>query len=104
MSNRDNLIAYLATLAAIVLLALVAAAVCMVAKIDSEVNLARIIGALAFVSAAITGLIGVIGTFRGARVETGNTQADANMATMIDKLPPTTIGTGTAVPVEEPTP
>lgn len=104
MSDRDNLISYLATLFGIVFLALAAAAVCLFAKVDTEVNLARILGGLSFISAAITGLIGVIGTFRGRNAPVGNTQADANLATALDKLAPTTTGTGPAVPLEEAAP
>ncbi|HEY9250906.1 MAG TPA: hypothetical protein VIO38_17315 [Rariglobus sp.] len=99
MTDRENLIAYLATLFAISILSLAAAAVCMAARVTTEVDLARIIGALAFISAAITGLIGVIGTFRGKSGTSA--QADANLATALDKLPPATTGTGPAVPLEE---
>lgn len=66
MRDRHNLIAYLATIGAIVLLALAAAAVCLFAKVDSEVNLARTIGGLAFISAAIAGLTGIAGTFKAS--------------------------------------
>lgn len=101
MTDRDNLIAYLSTLSAIVALALSAAGVCMFARVGTEVDLARIISALAFISAAITGLIGVIGTFRGKN-SAGSTQADANLATALDKLPPATTGTGPAQPLDTP--
>jgi Ca2+/Na+ antiporter len=70
MNNRHNLIAYLATLAGIILLALSAAAVCIWCPANSEVALARVLGALAFISAAITGLIGVIGTFKATQAAT----------------------------------
>lgn len=73
MKDRHNLIAYLTTIGAIVLLALAAAAVCLFAKVDSEVNLARIIGGLAFISAAIAGLTGIAGTFKAsANAQTTN--------------------------------
>lgn len=58
------LLAYIATLIAIVLLAVIAALICIWADFGSEVNLGRVIGALGFIGAAVTGLIGVIGTFR----------------------------------------
>jgi hypothetical protein len=76
MADKHNLVAYLATIGAIVLLALAAAAVCLFAKVDSEVNLARIIGGLAFISAAIAGLTGIAGTFKasGTRGSTGSTE------------------------------
>ncbi|QGP79991.1 hypothetical protein [Sphingobium sp. CAP-1] len=63
-ADRHAVAAYLATLSAIVLLALAGAAVCIWGSYDSEVNLARVLGALTFIGGAITGLIGVIGTFR----------------------------------------
>lgn len=64
MNNRHNVIAYLATLGAIVLLSMCGALVCIFAPSNTEVNLARIIGALAFIGAGVSGLIGVIGTFK----------------------------------------
>jgi len=97
--NRSALIAYLATLGAIVGLALAAAIVCMVFD-GTEAQLAKVIAALAFIGGAITGLIGVIGTFR-PKGDSGSSQADANLATLIDKVSPTTTGTGPARPVEE---
>lgn len=62
--DKHSILAYLATLIAIVLLTLAGVAVCIWGDYRSEVNLARVVGALAFISGAITGLIGVIGTFR----------------------------------------
>lgn len=70
MNNRHNVIAYLATLLAIVVLAMAGAAVCIFAQSDTEVNLARIIGALAFIGSAIAGLTGVIGTFKATNIPT----------------------------------
>lgn len=70
MTNRHNLVAYLSTVFGIVILALAAAAVCLFVKIDSEVNLARIIGGLAFISSAIAGLTGIAGTFKATSVPT----------------------------------
>lgn len=85
MNNYHNLIAYLATLAAIVVLAIAAAAVCLFASVNSEVNLARVIGALAFISSAIAGLTGVIGTFKASggainSTESGNINTRPNGA------------------------
>lgn len=97
--NRSALIAYLATLGSIVSLALAAAIICMVFD-GTEAQLAKVIAALAFIGGAITGLIGVIGTFR-PKGDSGSSQADANLATLIDKVAPTTTGTGPARPVEE---
>lgn len=62
--NQLSMIAYLSTLAAIVILSLAGALVCVFGAYNSEVNLARVVGALSFIGGAITGLIGVIGTFR----------------------------------------
>lgn len=61
-SSQHSLVAYLATLAAIVVLPLAAAII--VLTVDPEQRLAQIVAALGFISAAVTGLIGVIGTFR----------------------------------------
>ncbi|KQM60050.1 MULTISPECIES: hypothetical protein [unclassified Sphingomonas] len=67
--------AYLATLAAIVVLTLTAAIVCV--TVDAETKLAQIVAALGFISAAVTGLIGVIGTFRPkGGVEPAGTRSD----------------------------
>jgi hypothetical protein len=74
MNNRHNLIAYLSTINAIMVLALAAAAVCLWSKIDSEVNLARIIGGLAFISSAIAGLTGIAGTFKATNQPSATTQ------------------------------
>lgn len=89
MGNRHNLTAYLATLAAIVVLAVTAAAVCLFASVNSEVNLARIIGALAFISAAISGLTGVIGTFKASSsgMATQNVEHAENVTSNTDKEP-----------------
>lgn len=62
MKDVGPILAYLATLAAIVILSLAAAIVCV--KIEPDTHLPQIIAALGFISAAVTGLIGVIGTFR----------------------------------------
>lgn len=70
MNNRHNAIAYLATLAAIVAMTLAGALVCVFAPSNTEVNLARIIGALAFIGAGVSGLIGVIGTFKATQLPT----------------------------------
>lgn len=65
---QEAMVAYLATLATITMLTLAAALIVMLSPVrdgaDGETDLARIIGALAFIGAAVTGLIGVIGTFR----------------------------------------
>jgi len=62
-SVREALWAYLATLAAIVGLTL--CGVVIVQQLDgTEEQIAKVIAQLAFIGAATTGLIGVIGTFR----------------------------------------
>ena len=76
-SNQLSTVAYLATLLAIVLLAIVGALVCVLGDYGSEVNMAKVIGSLAFIGSAIAGLTGVIGTFRpkgdpAATTETGD--------------------------------
>ena len=62
MNETHTLIAYLATLGAIVLLSLSAVFACVFVNADQ--HLAQIVAALGFISAAMTGLIGVIGTFK----------------------------------------
>lgn len=62
MNGRHNVIAYLSTLAAIVVMSIVAAVICV--SVEPDTHLAQIVAALGFISAAVTGLIGVIGTFK----------------------------------------
>ncbi|MFX4085809.1 hypothetical protein ACKU27_11975 [Sphingobium yanoikuyae] len=76
MSNRHNVLSYLATLAAIVIMTIVAAVICVV--VEPDTHLPQIVAALGFIGAAVTGLIGVIGTFK----------ARDNSEQMIAKLPP----------------
>lgn len=79
-ADKHAIIAYLATLIAIVVLAIVGALTCMLGSFDSEVNLGRVIGALGFIGAAVTGLIGVIGTFRPKGPPAATTQSgDVNL-------------------------
>ncbi len=86
MERAHNLIAYLATLAGIVLLATLGAAVCIFASTGTEVALARIIGALAFIGSAIAGLTGVIGTFKASQQPTTTQNIDtANTVTAGNK-------------------
>jgi heme/copper-type cytochrome/quinol oxidase subunit 4 len=61
-SQQSSLWAYLATLVAIVVMTIAAAVICV--AVDAEKHLAQIVAALGFIGAAVTGLIGVIGTFR----------------------------------------
>ena len=61
---QEALLAYLATLLAIVLLTLAAAIMVETAELETQEGLAKLIGALGFIASAVTGLIGVIGTFR----------------------------------------
>jgi hypothetical protein len=75
--NAQALIAYLATLGAIVILVLAAALVCL--QYDGD-NLPQIVAALGFIGAAVTGLIGVIGTFRPKGAPTATTSTgDVNL-------------------------
>lgn len=71
MKQQHSLLAYLATLSAIVVMTIAAALICIV--VDAEKHLAQIIAALGFIGAAVTGLIGVIGTFRPRVSETTTT-------------------------------
>lgn len=61
---QEALLAYIATLIAIVLLTLAAAIMVEAADLKTERGIAKLIGALGFIASAVTGLIGVIGTFR----------------------------------------
>lgn len=61
---RAALIAYLATLLAIVVMTLAAALIVILADLGDQQALAQVIAALAFISASVTGLIGVIGAVR----------------------------------------
>lgn len=98
-ANKQAMICYLATLGAIVGLALAAAIMCL--SFDgTDAQLAKLIASLAFIGAASTGLIGVIGTFR-PKGDSNTAQADANLATALDKMAPVTTGTGPAKPAEE---
>jgi multisubunit Na+/H+ antiporter MnhC subunit len=60
---KEAMVAYLATLGAIVLLTIAAVVICMTFD-GKEDQLAKVIAALAFIGGSTTGLIGVIGTFR----------------------------------------
>lgn len=62
MKESQTLIAYLATLASMVILALAAMLVCVF--VDADTHLAQIVAALGFIGAAIAGLTGVLGTFK----------------------------------------
>jgi hypothetical protein len=61
---QEALLAYIATLIAIVLLTLAAAIMVETADLETERGIAKLIGALSFIASAVSGLIGVIGTFR----------------------------------------
>ena len=89
MNNRHNVLSYLATLAAIVIMTIVAAVICVV--VEPDTHLPQIVAALGFIGAAVTGLIGVIGTFKA------RDNAEAVSEQLIAKLPP-------ATPPEEPQP
>lgn len=62
--QKHSLVAYLATLGAIVLLAVSASVICLVADLSNETQIAKLLAALGFISSGVTGLVGVIGTFR----------------------------------------
>ena len=82
MENGNKLaaICFLATLLAIVLLAMTGALVLVFGDYQNEVNVAKVVGALSFIAAAITGLVGVIGTFRPKGEPTATTRTgDVNL-------------------------
>lgn len=79
-NNKISAFCYLATLIAIVMLAITGALVLVFGDYQSEVNVAKVIGALGFIAAAITGLVGVIGTFRPKGDPAATTQSgDVNV-------------------------
>lgn len=51
------------------------------------------------VGGVLTGLV-ALATLLGRGGQAGNTQADSNLATALDKLPPSPTGTGPARPLE----
>lgn len=63
-SAQEALVAYLATLAAIVMLTGMAVVAILFAPLPGGEDIARLATAIGFVAAAVTGLVGVIGTFR----------------------------------------
>lgn len=75
---QEAMLAYLATLLAIVVMTIAAAVICL--TVDAETHFAQIVAALGFIGAAVTGLIGVIGTFRPKGQPAATTQSgDVNM-------------------------
>lgn len=85
MNGKQNLIAYLSTIGGIVFLATLAALICIMANFGHE--LPQIIAALGFISAAIAGLTGIAGTFKGQFGQQGMSE-DATKK-VLDKVPPT---------------
>lgn len=78
--NAQALAAYLGTLLAIVLLTLAAALIVILGNIATAEGIAKVIGALGFIGSAVTGLIGVIGTFRPKGPATASTESgDVNL-------------------------
>lgn len=73
--NRLSAVCYLATLLAITLLTITGAVIVVLGDYQTEVNVAKIIGAISFIGAAITGLVGVIGTFRPKGEPAASTQS-----------------------------
>jgi hypothetical protein len=67
-TRQDALIAYLATLGAIVVLSVVGG---LAVALAPERYLDEVLAALGFIGMAVTGLIGVIGTFRPKGRATG---------------------------------
>lgn len=78
--NKLSAMCYLATLLAIATLTITGAVIVATGNFGSEVNVAKVIGALGFIAAAITGLVGVIGTFRPKGDSSASTQTgDVNV-------------------------
>ena len=79
MIEKHSIIAFLATLAAIVILVLTGAWMALQGRNSEALG----------IGGAVTGLIGVIGTFRPRSTVTTDAQ-DAALKTAIDKIPPET--------------
>lgn len=89
--DREHLFyAFCATLATLVAVLLI------VAVLAYHGKYAEALG----VGGVLTGLIGVA-TLLARGTSGGNSQADTNLATALDKLPPATTGTGPAKPLED---
>jgi hypothetical protein len=89
--DRNHLFyAFLATLVTVVTILLIVAVLAFYGKYAEALG----------VSGVLTGLIS-LATLLARGTPVGNTQADTNLATALDKLPPATTGTGPAVPVED---
>ena len=87
--DRKQLIAYLATLGALVAVFIAALVMSAIASgIEDKLEV--------FGLGTITG--GLIGVLRTPSRAPGDTQADANLATALNKVSPATIGNGPAVP------
>jgi hypothetical protein len=83
---RLSLIAYLSTVGAIVVMTLAAAAICVMVNPDN--HLPQIVAALGFIGAAVTGLIGVIGTFRPKEQNSAASVGTADSVTVNPTNPP----------------
>lgn len=90
MDRQHLFYAFIATLVALVLILLI------VAVLAYHGKYAEALG----VGGVLTGLIGVA-TLLARGTPAGSSQADTNLATALDKLPPATTGTGPAKPIEE---
>ena len=90
--DRNHLFyAFIATLVTIVTILLI------VAVLAYHGKYAEALG----VSGVLTGMVS-LATLLARGTPAGNSQADTNLATALDKLPPATTGTGPAMPVEDP--
>ena len=78
-ANDQALVAYLSTIGAIVLLSIGAAIVCVLFDGTPD-ELAKLVVALGFIGAAVTGLIGIAGTFRPKGAPVASTESgDVNL-------------------------
>lgn len=64
MTKRDRLVAFLATLGAIVMLATIGSLVIFFTDFANETKVSKTLGALSFIGLAISALSTLIGTFR----------------------------------------
>jgi hypothetical protein len=67
MMHKHRLVAFLATLGGIVVLSLASALAILLSDRTDE----KVVAALGFIASAVTGLIGLIGTFRPQQNHTG---------------------------------
>ncbi len=96
MNERHNFLSYIVTIAAIVIMTFAAVAIVLGVGVKDEVSLGKIITAIGFIAATITGLIGIAGTFKGRQ----SGMSDEMAANLMNKVEPTPNPQPAATPTE----